>query len=354
MRRLVLPAFLGALVLSTGCVQNVASSFGPGAWPLEMIQVDLLHKEGIKGSGITVAIIDTGIDSAHPQFAGRTLGWLDLVNNRPDPYDDNGHGTHVAGIVGARGDYSTLAKGFYLQGVAPEAKLLIIKAIAADGKGDETKVARAVSAAVSNDADIIVLSLGGDTFPILGTETEEEVNKAVRAGVYVVAAGGNGKDGRPCSITSPATEPNVIAVGAVRKDRSIAPFSCKGTDNDGSGPLRLGGRSDPDRKPEVVAPGDEILSTWKDPVDTEVEYALASGTSQAAPFVGGVIALILGEHVDLRRAGARGGEEGVDRVKEVLMTTSQKVGPLAGKGATAHDDAYGYGIVQAKAALDAL
>jgi serine protease AprX len=291
-------------------------------------------------------VIDTGIDLAHPEFRGLQIQWADLVNGKPTAYDDNGHGSHVAGIIVAQGDWQTVLSRFYLRGVAPKASLIAVKAIGGDGSGDEGEVARGVDAAVAAGADVVVLSLGGKTLPVLGTQTEASVNRAIDQGVFVVAAAGNAaQDGENCTVTSPASVPRVIAVGAVDSSGTIAPFSCRGGDNAPSGFPPSGGRSDPDKKPEVVAPGVQILSAWKDG-----KYVEATGTSQAAPYVGGILALLLQAHPELRHKDA----DAVLRVKEVLMTTSAKVGPLAGKGATAHDDAYGYGIVQADAALAAL
>ncbi|MBI2924850.1 MAG: S8 family serine peptidase, partial [Verrucomicrobia bacterium] len=148
---------------------------------------------GLTGSNVLVNVNDTGVDAQHPDLKDRVFAAAPSTLR-----DLEGHGTHVAGIIGAHGDFTTIFRGFYLKGVAPDAKLLVIKAIGADGKGDESRVARAINAAVANDADVIILSLGGDTVPVLGTETETEVNRAVKAGVFVVAAAGNaapGEDG---------------------------------------------------------------------------------------------------------------------------------------------------------------
>jgi serine protease AprX len=301
----------------------------------------------LTGKGVKLAIIDTGIDLSHPEFKHRTLKWADLVNFRDKPYDDNGHGTHIAGLIAAEGNWETLFSNFYLRGIAPGVELIIIKAIAADGKGDESNVAQGIDTAVANGADVVILSLGGGTLPILGTQTEASVNRAINSGVYIVAAAGNAQqDGQGCTVTSPASVARVIAVGAVDKSAKIADFSCRGGDNDTTLLPPNPGRSDPNKKPEVVAPGVEILSAWKDG-----KYVQASGTSQAAPYVGGILALLLEKHPEMKRTGD---DRSVQRMKEILMTSSKKVGSLAGRGATAHDDSYGYGLVQAEAALKAL
>jgi serine protease AprX len=348
--RALLVAALLLAVPAAGCTELANSSeagYGEN-WPLAMIQADQLHERGLSGKGVKVAVIDTGIDLSHPEFRGMTVEWADLVNGRSEAYDDNGHGTHVAGIVVAQGTWKTLLSGFRLKGVAPEASLIVIKAIGADGRGDETRVAQGVTTAVANGADVIILSLGGDTTIIFGTRTEDAVKAAINKGVFVVAAAGNAPEGKTdCTVTSPASVEGVIAVGAVDRDEVIGSFSCRGSGEEGgilpgTGIQRT---SDPNKKPEVVAPGVDITSAWKDGA-----YASAQGTSQAAPMVGGLLALLLEENPELMSKD----RATVISVKDKLMVTSKKIGPLAGKGATAHDSSYGYGLVQGEALLRAL
>ena len=366
-RRLVAVALVVTLaaVPFSGCLDLLsAGSDGYGEiWPLELVRADKLHERDLTGAGVTVAIIDTGIDLSHPEFEGVTIQWADVVNGRGTAYDDNGHGTHVAGIIAAQGRWSTVFSGFKMKGVAPDVSLIVIKAIDADGEGDEARVAQGVTTAVANGADIIVLSLGGQSRAIFGTNTENAVQRALDKGVFVVAAAGNKKEGESsCTVTSPASVEGVIAVGAVDSRSIIADFSCKGSGTEGSGSVLPGvpnptsGSRDPHRKPEVVAPGVEILSTWSTQADAGAsEYALASGTSQAAPIVAGVLALILQANPDMQTGGAaNSGTATVNKVKNALMTTSAKIGPLEGKGTSAHDTRYGYGLVQADALLAAL
>lgn len=345
---------LVAAVPLSGCTDFVrAGSEGYGeTWPLAMIQADQLHEQGLTGKGVKVAIIDTGIDLAHPEFKGVEVAWADLVNGRASAYDDNGHGTHVAGIIAAQGTWNTMLSGFKLKGVAPGVALIVIKAIDADGRGDEARVAKGVNTAVNAGADIIVLSLGGDTRAVFGTNTEGAVKNAVSKGVYVVAAAGNTADGQSsCTVSSPASVEGVIAVGAVDQSGTIGGFSCQGSGKEGDGsvlpgiPSPVSNSQDPHKKPEVVAPGVEIVSAWRGG-----DYAAASGTSQAAPMVGGILALIL----EAKPSLANRDQATIFAVKEKLMVSSAKIGPLAGKGATAHDERYGYGLVQGAALLDAV
>ena len=338
----------------SGCLEVVnAGKDGYGeTWPLGMVQADRLHDRGLTGKGVKVAIIDTGIDLSHPEFAGVEVEWADLVNRRTQAYDDNGHGTHVAGIVAAQGHWETMLSGFRLKGVAPGVSLIVIKAIEASGRGDERRVATAVDTAVSAGADIVILSLGGDTRTVFGTNTETAVQNAIAKGVYVVAAAGNAEEGQTdCSVASPASVEGVIAVGAVDRNGVIGDFSCRGTGKEGSGSVLPGVPSpvtnsrDPHKKPEVVAPGVDVLGPWKDG-----EYASARGTSQAAPMVGGVLALILEAKPSLKDRD----QATVYGVKDKLMVTSKKIGPLAGQGQSAHDARYGYGLVQGADLLRAL
>jgi len=339
----------------SGCL-NLGSSngYGESAWYVKMVQADKLHDRGLTGKGVKVAIIDTGIDLSHPEFNGVTIEWADLVDHRAEAYDDNGHGTHVAGIIVAQGRFSTFFSGFRLRGLAPGVSLLIIKAMDAHGDGDEAQVAQGINTAVANGASIIVLSLGGKTKPIFGTNTENAVTAAINKGVYVVAAAGNAQKDKgetECPINSPASVAGVIAVGAVDKNAAIADFSCHGTGKEGNGSVLPGVPSpvtrakDPDKKPEVVAPGVDVLSTWKDE-----GYAMASGTSQAAPMVGAVLALILEAKPNLAHKDAAT----VESVKTQLMGSSKKIGPLSTGDPTSHDDYYGYGLVQGDALLRSL
>jgi len=356
---LVAVVLLLAVPLSgcTGITTASTNGYGEGAWTLHMIQADALHNAGLTGKGVNVAIIDTGIDLSHDEFRGVQIQWADLVNGRTKAYDDNGHGSHVAGIVAAQGTWKTIFNGYRLKGVAPDVSLIVIKAIDASGHGDESRVAQGVTTAVSAGANVIILSLGGDTRPIFGTYTENAVRQAISQGVFVVAAAGNvDKDSgeTSCTVTSPANVPGVIAVGAVARNETIAPFSCHGTGTSGGGGTLPGGvrnpqpgtpSQDPDKKPEVVAPGVDITSAWKDG-----GYAIAQGTSQAAPMVGGILADVLQKRPDLKNRDSAT----VEMVKTALTTSSKKIGALSGQAGPSHDDFYGYGLVQGDALLRAL
>lgn len=319
-------------------------------WALAMTGIQRLQERGLTGRGVRIAIVDTGIDRDHPEFKGLQFVWRDFVNGRAQPYDDSelGHGTHVAGIIVAQGDLvHGLLSGVKLRGAAPGVGLVIAKAIGGNGEGRDEDVAAAVDFAVQQGSHVIVLSLGGKPGALLlRTATESAVNRALDRGVVVIAAAGNKQSSNEQNddVASPASVPGVIAVGAVDRSKQIAPFSFRGSDGCTVGPL--GCRQDPHKKPELVAPGVQVLSTARDQ-----RYALADGTSQATPFVAAAVALILEAKPELKAGGARGGRGAVDAIKMALAQSAEKVGPLSRDGPFAHDEFYGYGLLRADRAL---
>lgn len=339
--------------LTVGCTETVRDLSGAptNEWVLSMTGVDDLHADGITGSGVRVAVVDTGITASHQEFDGVSVSWRDLVNNREEPYDDNGHGTHVAGLVTAQavGD----AREPFVQGVAPEARLIALKALPGSGTGgaDASRdVANAINTAVNLGAHVIVLSLGSQPRLLeLDRQVENAVNDAIDAGVVVVAAAGNaeqGEDGSDCEVASPANIPRVIAVAAVDESKEIAAFSCEGNNTSGDGPLGLTERRDPNRKPELSAPGVAVLGPWPNRgcaanAPTGQGYCVVSGTSQATPIVGGIVALLLQENPEYKRQDA----EAVEEIKRALISTAEKV------GFDHHHQRYGYGIVRADEAI---
>lgn len=321
------------LVLAAGCANvgnPITGTPARTAWAFEKTGIDALAARGLDGTGVTVGIVDTGINPDHPDLRGVKLAaWKDLVNGKASPYDDEGHGSHVAGIVA----------GQKVRGVAPHASLVVVKAISATGEGSDANVASGIDFAVANGAKVICLSLGGGKLPILGTQSENAAKAALAKGVLVVAAAGN--DGpNNGDVSAPASVPGVIAVAAVDANLRVADFSSRGSDND---PV-IGGlglpRSDPDKKPEIAAPGVDIMSAWKG-----TDYASAKGTSQATPFVAGALALLLQAHPGAAPADA----QGVETVKRWLESTAR---PVPGQQ-TPHDPGAGYGFLDARALVDA-
>jgi subtilisin family serine protease len=190
----VLFAFVGAsAVVAAGCTGLGVSR---STWAFAAVQISELSGAGYTGEGVTVAIVDTGIDLGHPNLKGVTLVlWVDLVNSMPDPYDDNGHGTAMASIMVGRGS---------LAGGAPGVSLIVIKAISGDGSGSDEIVATAINAAASHGADIISLSLGGSKPTlILGSASTQAVQSAASLGVLVVGSAGNDGENDDGQVASP-------------------------------------------------------------------------------------------------------------------------------------------------------
>ena len=240
----------------------------------------------VTGEGIVVAVIDTGIDYTHPDLGGgfgpgyKVIGGYDFINMDSDPMDDNGHGTHVAGIISGEGT---------TPGVAPSAKLLAYKVLGSDGAGSMSYVVSAIDAALDPNgdgiyddrADVISMSLGGSGDP--DDPVCLAVEEAVSQGTVVVIAAGN--DGPSLgTVASPGVAQCAITVGAADDDGIVAGFSSRGPVGDLS------------MKPEITAPGVEVVSTvpysgvmYSSPTG----YMAMSGTSMATPHVSGAAALIL-------------------------------------------------------------
>ena len=166
---------------------------------------------GLDGSGVLVCIVDSGIELGHPDLDHLTLaGWLDVIDNRTEPYDDEGHGTAMAGIIVARDG---------LRGNAQGVDLLVAKAIDEMGTGTDSSIAEAVDWCVEEQADIISLSLGGEQgFSFAGfssDELEDSVQDALDEGVFVIAAAGNDGQDDDGDVSSPGSLEDVICVGGV-------------------------------------------------------------------------------------------------------------------------------------------
>ena len=260
---------------------------------------------GFTGKGILVGDIDTGIDYDNPALGGgfgpsfRVVGGYDFTNNDNDPMDDNGHGTHVAGIIGANG-------GDTLRGVAPEVKFLAVKVLDANGSGSWSDVIAGIDYCLDPDGnpatddavDVINMSLGGDPTP--EDPVDSAVDNATKAGVLCVIAAGNNGDLGYGTVSSPGTSQSALTVGACDSAFSIASFSSEGPD-----PIHSS------IKPEVVAPGVNILSTVLDN-----QTASWSGTSMATPHVAGTAALLKQEHPTW----------GPQELKAAIVNTAHSVG----------------------------
>lgn len=308
-------------------------------WAYEATQITELNDLGLKGEGVTIAIIDTGIDLKHPDLRSvRLVAWRDLVNRELDPYDDDGHGTAMAGIIAG--------KKF---GVAPKAGLIVVKAIPKDGGASDTTLLTAIRYCIQQGADIISMSLGRYEFrvedltgPWQDSNLETVCNEAIEAGIFLVAAAGNdGGENDDGEVDVPGIHDKAISVGAINENLAMASFSSEG-ENDGKVPNLIidwdpWERHDPDKKPEVVAPGVEIVAPG-----LKQNYYKYDGTSLSVPFVSGALGLILSELPQYQHEN-NSGEADITKVKEALMGTSKKIASYD----VVHSDKAGYGLLQA-------
>ena len=251
---------------------------------------------GVTGAGVKVCVVDTGGDVVHERLSGTVDGWIDLVSALSSPYDDNGHGTHVASIIGGQvvdwlgsGSPNPDPNDDPYEGVAPGVRLYVAKVLDATSFGTDSAVVLGIEWCVGQAADIINLSLGGDTCGDGLSAISLAAKAAVANGVTVVVAAGNSGDGI-CTVTAPGDAFDVITVGALA-EYSGAPgdinsstgvhtawFSSRGPTFDGR------------PKPDVMAPGMSVMAAK---AGTVSDYRSISGTSMAAPFVAGVAALML-------------------------------------------------------------
>ncbi len=255
---------------------------------------------------IIVAVLDTGVEATHEDLRGQLVTGWDFVRRSPQPDDDNGHGTHVTGIVVAAAD-----NGLGISGVAPNARVMPIKVVTGVGIGSHYLIAQGIEYAIRNRARIINLSLGG-------YEPSDTLRRAIDYawdnGALVVAAGGNENTNTPIY---PASWPHVVGVGATNVDDTRAPFSNTGD------------------AITVVAPGVAVLSTIPGN-----QYQAWPGTSMATPLVSGVAALLWSRYPMLSNA----------EVRDLLISTADKIGPLP-YDANGRNAEYGYGLVNAARAV---
>jgi subtilisin family serine protease len=254
---------------------------------------------GVTGKGITIGIVDTGIDYSHPALGGgfgpsyKVIGGYDFVNEDNDPMDDHSHGTHVAGIAAANGGG--------LEGVAPDAKLVAYKVLGADGYGYDSWVLAAVERSVDPDQnpltddalDVVNMSLGD--VPHKDDPVPEAVNNATLLGVTFVIAAGNSWGF--LSVGTPAIAEKAVTVAATDSNDETAWFSSKGPTLDYS------------IKPDIAAPGVGIYSSIPGN-----QYDTWDGTSMATPHVAGAVALLLEKHPGWTP----------EMIKAVLMQTAKK------------------------------
>jgi serine protease AprX len=270
---------------------------------------------GLDGAGVSVCILDTGVDPAHEQLDSKSITWRDFIGTSTTPLDDHGHGTHVASI--AVGDGVGGASAAKYAGVAPAAGLWAGKVLNAQGSGNESGIIAGIDwCAQSPEVDVISMSLGS-AFPSDGSDAlSQAANNAVVAHnkVVTVAAGNSGD--APDTIGSPGAAPDAITVGA-SSSWSAAPAAANHSDGVFLAFFSSRGGSMTAAKPDIVAPGYNVTAAN---ANTGAGYIVHSGTSMATPFAAGAAALAL--------QGAPGWSPA--QVQSAMEATAEDYGP-AGK-----------------------
>jgi subtilisin family serine protease len=257
-------------------------------WSRQQIGAPSAWKAGYDGTGVKIAVLDTGVDKDHQDLAGQVTD-VQNFSTADNPEDHFGHGTHVASIAAGTG---ALSNGTY-KGVAPGAKIISGKVLDDDGYGDDSNVLAGLEWAAKSGAKIANLSLGGTDAP--GTDVLESAVDTLSADygtLFVIAAGNEGSAAG--TVGSPGSADAALTVGAVDKDSALADFSSRGP--------RVG---DDAIKPDVTAPGVDITAAAAPGtvIDQEVGenppgYLTISGTSMATPHVAGAAADLAQEHPD--------------------------------------------------------
>ncbi len=255
-----------------------------------------------EGEGVKVGIIDTGVDAEHVELKNRIKDGINFSGGRTDDFcDENGHGTHIAGIVSAEHN------GVGVVGVAPKADLYIAKAFAPDGKTDYTAIEKSVRWLWEKNVDVINMSFSS---AYTSARYRSLIWDTHRRGISIICAAGNeGKQGEN-TIGYPANYAETVAVSAVDINKNIADFSSRG------------------KAAEICAAGIDVYSTYPGG-----RYALLSGTSMACPVITGAVALLQAK--GYLRYGRRLSPE---EIRLLLNIYTEKLGK---KG---RDLSYGYGI----------
>lgn len=278
------------------------------SWGVTRIGGNAAVSTGITGAGIKVAILDSGIDYNHPDLKDNYKGGYNFAYDNNDPFDDGyiSHGTHIAGIIGARNN------GAGVVGVAPETSLYAVKVLGGMVMGDLSDILAGMEWAINNKMDIINMSIGA---PIDSAAFKDACDRAYQAGIIVVAASGNTHSN---SIEFPAAYDSVIAVAATNQDDTFAVFSNYAPKN------------------ELAAPGVSIKSTMRGG-----GYGIMNGTSQATAHVSGAAAILLAKKVADKNNDGRI----ADDVRALLDASAKDLGDPG------RDQYFGFGLVDLAKAL---
>ena len=248
------------------------------------IHCDGAYRLGLTGKGVGVAVLDTGI-FPHRDFENRIVVFNDMLKRRFLPYDDNGHGTHISGIIGGKG----LSSDGRYQGVAPECSLISVKVLDQKGNGFASDVLSGLKWVERHKQEygIRLINLSVGSFSKKGMSEDSAlvrgVDAAWDAGFVVVVAAGNNGPGQH-TITTPGISRKVITVGCSDDYKEVDVAGSRMIDYSGRGPT-----SACVCKPDIVAPGSSIISC----ANRQNGYTVKSGTSMSTPLVSGAIALLL-------------------------------------------------------------
>ena len=256
-------------------------AFNPAAenidWGVTKLNTSYAWARGVKGQGVKVCVVDTGVDMFHVDLVDRYKGGYNFIGENDNPVDDHAHGTHCCGIICA----SENDIGY--SGVAPLADLYAVKVMDAKGQGSQANIAAGIDWCVTNGMDIVSLSLGCDGMSCGGVMADA-CNNAWVQGLVIVAAAGNAGGTCPPEgcVGAPANCSSTIAVGSIDKDEFRSGFSSFGPEV------------------ELIAPGEGITSCWAVGYDMYGDglhivgdaWYWANGTSMACPHVAGACALI--------------------------------------------------------------
>jgi type VII secretion-associated serine protease mycosin len=284
-------------------VHALVEPMRPQQWALDHLAFEAAWSN-TSGAGVIVAVVDTGVWSGHEDLAGAVIPGIDYVSGGDGRRDSGGHGTHVAGIVGARLNNRGIA------GAAPGVSIMPVRVLDANGVGYMSNVAAGIIWAVDHGADVVTMSLGG-TSPAAGVQTAIQYARS-RGALVFAAAGNNAQSGNP--VVYPAAYPEAVAVGAVDANLQRAPYSSYHSYVD------------------FAAPGTNIVSTY---TSGPSSYATASGTSMATPYAAAAAALVKAANPTLS-AGA---------VEQILASTARDL------GAPGRDPHFGHGLIDPRAAV---
>ncbi|MFD7864164.1 S8 family serine peptidase [Streptomyces sp. NPDC059783] len=262
------------------------------------------HRAGLDGSGVKVAVLDTGIDADHPDLAGRITATKVFVTGQDD-HDRTGHGTHTASTVAGTG----AASGGRYAGMAPGADLLVGKVLGDDGSGSISGIVQGMEWAVAQGARVVSMSLGADGATSCAGPDVEAVQRLADKALFVIAAGNASLRG---TVSTPGCAPGALTVGAVDRSNETASFSSRGPSADGV-----------NAKPDIASQGVGVVAA-RAGGRGDLAYRAMSGTSMATPHVAGGAALLLQQHPDLTPA----------RLKALLTSSAKDTGaPVLDQGA---------------------